>query len=297
MTIAIALKVGDGVVLGADSAATLSGAGGIANVYFNAEKISNLVKGLPLGMATFGLGGLDGRSVTALAKDLRQRLTTGDANWRLDPGSYTMSDVATRVRRFFYDEYYLKEFPKKVKDAKGAEIARWERMGFFVAGFSSGAAHAEVWTIEIDDKGQCPQPKVALDSSQSGNATWAGAPEALNRLFRGWSGQVYSGLNASGIPEKAVEQFLTSLPMEPLIQAAMPLQDAIDLVKYMVDVTVGFVRFIPGPPTVAEPCDIAAITKHEGFRWVRRKHYYSREFNPLTSNREQPHSPSAPNAS
>ena len=68
--------------------------------------------------------------------------------------------------------------------------------------------------------------------------------------------------------------------MEPLIQPAMPLQDAIDLVKYMADVTIGFVRFIPGPPTVAEPTDVAAITKHEGFRWVRRKHYYSPALNP-----------------
>jgi hypothetical protein len=48
----------------------------------------------------------------------------------------------------------------------------------------------------------------------------------------------------------------------------------------MVDVTVGFVKFRPGPPTVAEPTDVAAITKHEGFRWVRRKHYYSQELNP-----------------
>ncbi|MDP1858326.1 MAG: hypothetical protein Q8K82_06640 [Gemmatimonadaceae bacterium] len=60
----------------------------------------------------------------------------------------------------------------------------------------------------------------------------------------------------------------------------MPLQDAIDLVKYMVDVTVGFVRFIPGAPTGVEPTDVAAITRHEGFRLVRRKHYYSSDLSP-----------------
>ena len=56
MTIAVAVKVGDGVVLGADSASTLSSNGGVVNVYFNAEKIINLVKGLPLGMVVYGLG-------------------------------------------------------------------------------------------------------------------------------------------------------------------------------------------------------------------------------------------------
>ena len=96
----------------------------------------------------------------------------------------------------------------------------------------------------------------------------------------GYSSHVVSGLVKAGLPEPQVQQFVSSLPVEALIQPAMPLQDAIDLVKYMVDVTVGFVRFIPGAPTVAEPTDVAAITRHEGFRWVRRKHYYSTELNP-----------------
>ena len=54
----------------------------------------------------------------------------------------------------------------------------------------------------------------------------------------------------------------------------MPIQDAIDLVKYMIDVTAGYVRFTPGAPVVHEPIDIATITLYERFRWVQRKHYY-----------------------
>ena len=248
MTIAIALKVGDGVVLGADSAATLSGDGGVANVYFNAEKLTNLVKGLPLGMVTYGLGGLDGRSVTSLSRDLRELLSGTNPEWHLDPSIYTMQWVAERVRQFFYEDHYANEYPQKGKDAQGNPF----------------------------------------DKAVSGKAVWAGVPEALDRLFGGWSSQVYRGMLSAGLPAKDVEQFLNSLPMEPLISSAMPLQDAIDLVKYMVDVTVGFVRFIPGPPTVAEPVDIAAITKHEGFRWVRRKHYYSIGLNPARSSGTSP---------
>jgi hypothetical protein len=66
----------------------------------------------------------------------------------------------------------------------------------------------------------------------------------------------------------------------PLVMPAMPLQDAIELAEFMVDLTIKWVRFAPGPPTVAGPIEIAAISKHEGFRWIRRKHYYSMEFNP-----------------
>lgn len=64
MTIAIALKVGDCVVLGADSASSLmDGKGELLNVYFNAEKIVDLRKDLRIGLVTYGLGGIaDGPS-------------------------------------------------------------------------------------------------------------------------------------------------------------------------------------------------------------------------------------------
>jgi hypothetical protein len=60
----------------------------------------------------------------------------------------------------------------------------------------------------------------------------------------------------------------------------MPVRDAIELVNYLVEVTCGFVRFAEGAPTAAPPIDIASITLHEGFKWVKRKHYYSADLNP-----------------
>jgi hypothetical protein len=104
-------------------------------------------------------------------------------------------------------------------------------------------------------------------------------PEALNRLIRGYSWAVYKGLIDSGVEEATVQGFLGSLPVEQLIHDAMPLQDGIDLVKYLIKVTTGFVRFAPGAPTVHPPVDMAAITCHEGYRWVKRKHYFSKRLN------------------
>ena len=66
----------------------------------------------------------------------------------------------------------------------------------------------------------------------------------------------------------------------PVAHPAMPIQDAIDLVRYLAEVTAGFVRFRPGANTVSGPIDLAAITLHEGFRWVARKHYYPSALNP-----------------
>ena len=56
---------------------------------------------------------------------------------------------------------------------------------------------------------------------------------------------------------------------------AMPIQDAIDLARFLVETTIGFVRFsVFLPKSVGGAVEIAAITKHEGFRWVQRKSFY-----------------------
>lgn len=197
-------------------------------------------------MAVYGLGGLGGRSITSLAKALRGRFVSNDPVWALDREKYTMQWVAERVRAFFFEEYHRREFPKTGKDAEGQPVDKWEQMGFFVAGFSATADHAELWAVEIDASGKCPAPSLVFGENVAGTAVWAGAPEALNRLLRGISSQVYNGLAGSGIPTAELEGFLGGLPMEPLVQSAMPLQDVIDPVRYMAEVTVGFVKFIPG---------------------------------------------------
>lgn len=60
----------------------------------------------------------------------------------------------------------------------------------------------------------------------------------------------------------------------------MPIQDAIDLAEFLARLTIEFVRFCPGDATVGGPIEIAAVTKHEGFKWVRRKHYFNAALNP-----------------
>jgi hypothetical protein len=67
----------------------------------------------------------------------------------------------------------------------------------------------------------------------------------------------------------------------PFLHGAMPVQDAIDFADFLVETTKRFVRFLPGADTVGGDTDIAVVTKHEGFKWVRRKHYFNSILNPL----------------
>ncbi|MFN8653936.1 MAG: hypothetical protein U0133_18685 [Gemmatimonadales bacterium] len=270
MTIVIALKVGEGVVLGADSASTYTdGAGGYHNSYFNAEKLFNLAKDFPIGAVTFGLGSLGSRSVSSHAKDLRQRFgDSTDQSWYLDRTNYTMKDVCDRVRRFFYEELYKTHVPA------GSKVSA---MGFIVAGYSANADTAEIWRILIKEDGSCGPSEEVSGQSQDWSITWEGQPEACYRLVRGWSPEIIHRLVAAGMTEQDAIQLCDSV--QPLIHPTMPIQDSIDLVDYLIEVTCGYVRFAPGPATVAKPIDTAAITKHEGFRWVHRKHYYKRDLN------------------
>jgi hypothetical protein len=54
------------------------------------------------------------------------------------------------------------------------------------------------------------------------------------------------------------------------------IHDAIDLARYLVKTAIGFTKFsiTKQPKTVGGPIEIAAIIKHEGFRWIQRKHFY-----------------------
>lgn len=76
MTIAISLKVNDGIVLAADSASTILSKGpdnrlGVVNVYNTANKIFNLKKGFPIGAITWGSGSIGQASISTLTKDFR----------------------------------------------------------------------------------------------------------------------------------------------------------------------------------------------------------------------------------
>ena len=59
---------------------------------------------------------------------------------------------------------------------------------------------------------------------------------------------------------------------ELLFVEAMPIRDAVDLARFLVETTIGFVKFsIARPKTVGGSITIAAVTKHEGFQWVQRQ--------------------------
>jgi hypothetical protein len=118
------------------------------------------------------------------------------------------------------------------------------------------------------------------------NVYAGGDPEVFGRLANGVSMQLDAALKAAGIPDAEIAAkgaIIRSHLATLLVEPPMPIQDAIDLAEFFVDTTATFMRFKRGAGTVGGPTESAAITKHEGFKWVHRKHYYDEVFNPKGS--------------
>lgn len=282
MTIATCVKVHDGVVLASDSASTLSniqpdGSSGVINVYNHADKIYNLVRGLPVGAITAGMGSIGHSSISTLAKDLRRRLMhDNDRDWFVDRKTYTVEEIAAKTRKFFYEERFLPLY---------GDNTVHNPLFFKIAGFSSDIEQSETWAFNIVG-GQCNPPELVQSRDDYG-ITWDGEPEAIQRLLLGMGSNMGNALIACGIHEKDLPDAIAKMRPHlevPLHSPPMPVQDAIDLAEFLVRLTTMFTRFKPGAPTVGGPIEVAAITRHEGFKWVKRKHYYPADLNP-----ENPH--------
>jgi hypothetical protein len=260
----------DSIVLASDSTTTQqaqiqSGQITPINIWNSANKVFNLRKCWPVGAMTWGLASIDGRSISTLTKELRCRFggeRPDHADWALDPEKYTITEVAERLKTFFYDENYAAD-PTK------------ETLGFAVAGYSAGSDAAELRTIVMDGSG-CQGPDEPLPAGQP-FVSWWGQPEAITRLANGFSPRLGEALAQLGVPTTDIQGYVEKIQAKtaiPLAWAGMPIGEAIDLADFLVEATIKFVRFAPGHQLVGGPVEIAAMTRHEGFKWIKRKHHY-----------------------
>jgi hypothetical protein len=83
----------------------------------------------------------------------------------------------------------------------------------------------------------------------------------------------YSDKAAEKIKENSSREFDSMIAM-------MPKQELIDLAEALVSITAIERKATADEGTVGGPVDVALITKHEGFVWIKRKHHFPRDLNP-----------------
>lgn len=267
MTIAISIKIDNGVVLASDSASSMclkkpDGSTGISNVYENGNKIFNLKKGFALGAITWGCGSIGHSTIETIVKDFRNATNI--------PEKYTVQTVAQKFKEFVYEQHYNKFY---------TDLGSRTELGFVVAGFSTGSSNAEEWEIKMDKDG-CKDPKLVRPVDQSG-LSWYGQPEALTRIIKGFSQILPQVMHLNGIADSIIMKVLSGMNnfQASFVEPTMPTQDAIDLAEFLVDIAIKYSKFCQGPPTVGGPIEISTLTKHEKFKWIRRKHFFPVELN------------------
>jgi hypothetical protein len=270
VTIAVGIKVRDGIVLAADSATTLIGPSGVSNIYNHANKIVNLRKGLPIGFMTWGVGGFAEASIATLAKDFRQSWSD-----HFPTEAYTVEEVAASVRGFLE--------PMAVPTLQEIEPAA-RGFGFLVAGHSEDQQLGQCWVVECDVATGQLSPPVQVLSGNVGIGWW-GQPKWLQRLILGVDFEALAATLVEDLhfPQEQLGpafEIYKQRGLADFVHPAMPIQDAVNLGRFFVDTTKAATEFCSGHLVVGGPTEVAAITKHEGFKWVHRKHYFDREFNP-----------------
>lgn len=101
MTVAILVKVHDGIVLAADSAVSVMDEGFGTHVYGHGNKVFQLHRSYPLGAMFWGLGNIGSATVATLVKTLRRRFHGRDlsnTDWELS-SEYSVEQVAIRAPR------------------------------------------------------------------------------------------------------------------------------------------------------------------------------------------------------
>lgn len=280
MTVCVAVAVHDCIVFAADSASSLvstnpaTGESQIINVYDHGDKVFNLVKGLPICAMTCGMGNLGNASIATLAKELRRRLSTPElGEWYVNPESYTIEEIAVKARQFFFEERFAGLNPPPPAP---------HSFEFWIGGYGSDFDRQhEIWELAIVN-GVCDPPSEALPEDYGWLA--GGQPNAVTRLLLGHDQSLRQVLIDNGMTDAsadAVMSVIQSNSHAPVVFPNMPTRDAIDLADFLVETTKRFVRFLPGADTVGGETDVAVVTKYEGFKWIRRKHFYPAALNPL----------------
>lgn len=264
MTIAIAIKINNGLVLATDSAAVIGeveeNQTRVHHTYYNADKLFNLKKGESIGCLTWGAGSIGGISISTLTKDFRDEIK--------DMDKINVKEIAEKFSDFL--KKFLKEKDDKVD------------VGFLIAGYSNDNGHKpEMYNIEIEKGNISKMRPFATEDTFS--ISWLGGEDYLSRLIIGVDPRIEAMLTQEGFTDEETAKEIFEVYKRnfaiPVGTSEMPIQDAIDLARFLVYVSENLSMFSPGPQAVGGPIDIAVITKHEGFKWIQRKHYYTQELN------------------
>ena len=251
MTLAVSLRVPDGLVIASDSLSTTTGHIGIAAEFegpcpkchenIKIKKVSLPPIQIPtslssfaqkvfpfnraFGIATFGIAILNEKTIYYHVR-------------KLEKNTNETFSGATEVAKFIMN-YFNTEIRKQISDIEKAPDDFYP-LGFIVAGYDGDIAKTIVVSIGKKSK---------IKENIGSGCTYGGDGEVVNKLW----------------------ELSKSDPRRATTYATFSLQDAVDYAEYLIYSTANFQRFSNMIPTVVGYVDIGLITPFKEFTWIKCK--------------------------
>jgi hypothetical protein len=259
LSLGIAFKGPEGIVLAADSRVTLTGQATGSNLlvqahYDNATKLLKAKEHDNVGAVTYGLGALGGRQPRTAHSFLPEFETELASERHL-----SVEEFATRLGDFFGRQWSAANTP-----------AEADAMVFLVGGFDEGDAYGRVFEVSI------PNSPVPVEKSVDDfGITFGGQHEIAGRLLGGYDPRLEALMTANVHLNAAQttnfrQNVLPSLAI-PIPYQFLPLQDSVDLAIFLIKTTATLQRWTTGTRGVGGAIDVATITRTDGFRPVQEK--------------------------
>jgi hypothetical protein len=269
LTVAVSCNLSDGVILGVDSAVTIADSKAIYKVYENAEKLFQLGE-KSIGIATFGLGGIGGRSIGSYVREFE---ILNPNNVIKDQNS-SMEKVVEELRAFFQQQYQKTVIPAVENETKRKfeEIPDDNKpvLGLVVGGFSGGSYLSEVWQILVPFN---KNPNSATHVRKEGDfgANWFSLYIPICRYMKGFDPALleeivtyFSKTLLGGVPLTDAERSeILKIMIKYEYQVpygAMPIEEGIAHVKFLVEMVINHHRFSIGAPIVGGKARVGLVT-------------------------------------
>ena len=265
MSLGVAIKGAEGVVLAADCRVTLSARvpnrQTILVHYDNATKLLNFSKPHDfVGAVTYGLGLIGQRTAHSYLPEFELMLPKN----RIQVG-----DFAKQLSDFFMERWRESNPPPNYT---GPGVT------FLIGGYDEEEPYGKVFALEIPGS---PTPQPRNEGRDDFGMTWGGQLEIVSRLIHGYDPMFLSAVREKlGLDEPAIEQLVKDVRSALEFRIPyniLPLQDCIDLATFLIRTTMTAQRLAATVRGVGGLIEVAVITRTRGLEFIQRKELHGEE--------------------
>jgi hypothetical protein len=265
MSVCVIVKVGEGLVLATDSASSIIGGPilpggtpgpqGIIKIFFSGKKIFQ-VGNLPVGVMAWGAGSFKERSIASLIEEFESTEEIRKIEKRDD---VDINDISNRLYQFLNNssDKYFQSIPASSRPNTGIIVCGYSKLNFFPDISMLSIPHGGNNILRPDINGE-----------PDFGANWYGLTDAINRFHHGRDDRIFEIIERQGVEKHSISTISETMNREiqyTVLFNAMPLVDAIQYARFLVDISIARYRFVAGPELCGGEVQLATITRKQGF--------------------------------